>query len=143
LREGCPPWRRRCVGGRLIDTNYFSSYRSFRAEFLVAPLPILHCCSKKLSDRSGRTIARPLSVSQRFVYILRTVNDPSRRYIGITADLPTRLRSHNAGQNASTAPWKPWGVDICIEFRTEELARRFERYLKSGSGHEFAKRHFE
>jgi putative endonuclease len=82
-------------------------------------------------------------MNQRFVYILRSVMDPNRRYVGVTAYVPTRLSFHNAGQNASTAPWKPWNVDICIEFRTEKLARRFERYLKSGSGHEFARRHFE
>ena len=27
-------------------------------------------------------------------------------------------------------------------FRTEQIAARFEKYLKSGSGHAFAKRHF-
>jgi hypothetical protein len=30
-----------------------------------------------------------------------------------------------------------------VEFRTERLALRFERYLKSGAGHAFARRHFE
>jgi hypothetical protein len=30
-----------------------------------------------------------------------------------------------------------------IEFPDEERAIRFERYLKSGSGREFAKRHFD
>jgi len=33
-------------------------------------------------------------------------------------------------------------VDVCIEFRTEVLAARFESYLKSGAGHAFALRHF-
>jgi putative endonuclease len=80
---------------------------------------------------------------KRFVYILRSVNNPERRYVGLTADLPARLGAHNAGQNPSTAPWKPWVVDVNIEFRTERMAVRFEKYLKSGSGHEFAKRHFE
>ena len=30
-----------------------------------------------------------------------------------------------------------------MEFRTEATARRFEKYLKSGSGRAFAKRHFD
>ena len=34
-------------------------------------------------------------------------------------------------------------VDVSIEFQNERLAIRFEKYLKSGSGHAFAKRHFE
>jgi predicted GIY-YIG superfamily endonuclease len=76
------------------------------------------------------------------VHILRSVHDPSRRYVGSTADVQLRLNCHNAGQNRSTAGWKPWTLDVCIEFTTEELARRFERYLKSGSGHAFAQRHF-
>jgi hypothetical protein len=29
-----------------------------------------------------------------------------------------------------------------MEFATETAARRFEKYLKSGSGRAFAKRHF-
>jgi hypothetical protein len=31
---------------------------------------------------------------------------------------------------------------VSIEFPSEKAARRFERYLKSGSGRAFAKRHF-
>jgi predicted GIY-YIG superfamily endonuclease len=79
---------------------------------------------------------------KRFVYILRSVDSPVRRYIGLAADVPARLRAHNSGSNPSTAGWRPWAVDVCIEFRNEEIATRFEKYLKSGSGHEFAKRHF-
>jgi hypothetical protein len=30
-----------------------------------------------------------------------------------------------------------------MEFADERTARRFERYLKSGSGRAFAKRHFD
>ena len=81
--------------------------------------------------------------SKRIVYILRSVNHPNQRYVGSTADLPTRLCAHNAGLNRSTVRWKPWVVDVSIEFQNERLAIRFEKYLKSGSGHAFAKRHFE
>jgi hypothetical protein len=31
---------------------------------------------------------------------------------------------------------------VQLEFADEQTARRFERYLKSGSGRAFAKRHF-
>ncbi len=77
-----------------------------------------------------------------FVYILRSVNAPHRRYIGLTADVHARLAAHNAGVNPSTAEWRPWEIDVCFEFRTEQIAARFEKYLKSGSGHAFAKKHF-
>jgi putative endonuclease len=78
---------------------------------------------------------------KRFVYIIRSVNHPERRYVGVTADVASRLSAHNAGQNRSTAPWKPWFVDVTIEFRNERTAVRFEKYLKSGAGHAFASRH--
>jgi putative endonuclease len=80
--------------------------------------------------------------AKRFVYIIRSVNHPRKRYIGVTADITARVRAHNAGQNLSTARWKPWSIDVTIEFRTERLALRFEKYLKSGAGHAFASSHF-
>ena len=79
--------------------------------------------------------------AKRFVYIIRSASDPTRRYIGVTADLLSRLSAHNAGQNRSTAEWRPWYVDVVIEFRTERLAVRFEKYLKSGAGRAFAMSH--
>jgi predicted GIY-YIG superfamily endonuclease len=80
--------------------------------------------------------------AKRFVYIIQSVKHPGQRYVGVTADPPARLSAHNAGQNRSTARWRPWFIDVCVEFRTEPVAARFERYLKSGSGQAFAKRHF-
>jgi predicted GIY-YIG superfamily endonuclease len=79
---------------------------------------------------------------KRFVYVIVSVNHPDRRYVGVTADVPCRLNAHNAGQNRSTARWRPWRLEVCVEFRTERVAARFERYLKSGAGHAFASRHF-
>jgi putative endonuclease len=80
---------------------------------------------------------------KRFVYIIRSVSCPERRYVGVTANPEVRLNAHNAGQNRSTAPWRPWLIDVCVEFRTEQLALRFEKYLKSGAGHAFARRYFD
>jgi len=79
---------------------------------------------------------------KRFVYIIRSVAHPDRRYVGVTADPPARLVAHNAGQNRSTAQWRPWFIDVCLEFRTGLIALRFEKFLKSGAGHAFANRHF-
>ena len=80
--------------------------------------------------------------AKRFVYIIRSIEHPEKRYIGVTSDMMARLSAHNAGQNRSTAQWKPWCVDVIIEFRTERMALRFEKYLKSGAGLAFATRHF-
>jgi len=35
-----------------------------------------------------------------------------------------------------------WSIVVSLEFPTETEAVRFEKYLKSGSGRAFAKRHF-
>jgi predicted GIY-YIG superfamily endonuclease len=80
--------------------------------------------------------------AKRFVYIIRSLNNPRKRYVGVTSDVGARIHAHNAGQNRSTAPWKPWGIDVSIEFRSERIAVRFEKYLKSGAGHAFANSHF-
>ena len=63
-------------------------------------------------------------------------------YVGLTSNVETRLAAHNAGQNRSTARDRPWQLLVTIEFRNEVGAARLERYLKSGSGWAFAKRHF-
>ena len=79
--------------------------------------------------------------SLRFVYVLRSVSNPERHYVGITASMRGRLEWHNAGPCGYTAAHRPWRLLVQLEFADEQTARRFERYLKSGSGRAFAKRH--
>jgi putative endonuclease len=81
----------------------------------------------------------PTSKSQ--VYVLKTVSKPSRYYTGLSSDITARLAAHNDGRCPHTARGKPWTLDLLLEFADEERAVRFERYLKSGSGVAFAKRH--
>jgi len=83
-----------------------------------------------------------MPADRRFVYILRSDRDPSHHHVGLTSDVARRLDWHNAGQNSHTAHNRPWRVVVSFEFPTEQAAYRFERYLKSGSGRAFAKRHF-
>ena len=77
------------------------------------------------------------------VYILRSEPNPARRYTGITSNLTRRLQWHNDGENISTADDRPWNVAVSFHFAKEMTARRFEKYLKTGSGREFARRHFD
>jgi len=77
------------------------------------------------------------------VYILRSQHNPLRRYTGLTSDLDLRLQAHNAGQNFDTAQDRPWTLFASFRFWNEQTARCFEKYLKSGSGRAFAKRHFD
>jgi predicted GIY-YIG superfamily endonuclease len=67
--------------------------------------------------------------------------DPDRHYVGFTEDLKQRMVDHNAGRNVSTAPFRPWRVVTYTAFANRDRALAYERYLKGGSGHAFAKRH--
>lgn len=79
---------------------------------------------------------------KRFVYVLRSDRNPRRHYVGLTSSVARRLEWHNAGQNEHTARDRPWHVIVSLEFRATEAAAQFERYLKTGSGRAFTKRHF-
>jgi putative endonuclease len=78
----------------------------------------------------------------KFVYLLESISQPGKRYIGVTHDLNQRLKDHNAGKSPHTAKYRPWKVMVAVRFIHECKADAFEKYLKSGSGNTFAKRHF-
>src|SRR4051812_8933340 len=77
-----------------------------------------------------------------FVYIIKSLAIPDEYYVGITSNVDRRLRAHNDGLSGHTSRHRPWRILVVIEFDEQEPALRFERYLKSGSGREFARRHF-
>jgi predicted GIY-YIG superfamily endonuclease len=72
-----------------------------------------------------------------YVYILVSEADGRLHYSGLTRDLNTRLAEHNRGKCPHTSKHRPWKIETAIAFRSEAKARRFERYLKTGSGREF------
>ena len=75
-----------------------------------------------------------------YAYILQSLTHPAEHYRGSTRDLRQRLVDHNAGKCSHTSKFKPWKIKFYAAFETEQLAREFERYLKTGSGHAFADR---
>ena len=77
-----------------------------------------------------------------YTYILRSISSPAQRYVGHTANLRSRLLEHNSGKSPHAAKFRPWKVEAYIAFESLDKAQAFERYLKTGSGHEFARRHF-
>ncbi len=77
-----------------------------------------------------------------YVYRLRSTSHPDQVYTGLTEDLASRLAKHNGGSVPHTAKYRPWEIDSATAFRDRTKAVAFERYLKSGSGREFARRHF-
>ena len=76
------------------------------------------------------------------VYLLRGLTDPRQRYIGLTDNLKQRVAEHNSGKSCHTSKYRPWKVAVAIYFDDHAKAEAFERYLKQGSGHAFARRHF-
>jgi putative endonuclease len=77
-----------------------------------------------------------------YTYLLESLKKPDEKYIGHTSDLKKRLQEHNSGKCVHTNKFKPWKLSVYVAFKTPIQAQRFERYLKSGSGHAFIKRHF-
>jgi putative endonuclease len=77
-----------------------------------------------------------------FVYVIVSTVDPRRHYVGLTSDVPRRLTVHNSGGSQHTAQHRPWRLIVSLEFATQSSAATFEKYLKTGSGRAFAKRHF-
>ena len=77
-----------------------------------------------------------------YVYILQSVSNPERFYDGITGDLKLRLNQHNAGEVFHTSKYGPWKIKNYFAFEDHKKAYAFEKYLKSGSGRAFVKRHF-
>ena len=77
-----------------------------------------------------------------YVYLLRSINFPNQIYIGLTDHIADRLKVHNAGRSIHTSKYVPWTVETLIGFDNKLKAAAFEKYLKSGSGKSFLKRHF-
>jgi len=76
-----------------------------------------------------------------YVYILKSIKDSKKIYVGYTTSLENRLDMHNHGKSAYTAKYKPWKLISYVALESESRAIAFEKYLKGGSGKAFAKNH--
>jgi predicted GIY-YIG superfamily endonuclease len=75
-----------------------------------------------------------------YVYLLESEVFEGKRYVGLTSELKLRLSDHNAGNSPHTSKYIPWRLVAYVAFAEKAKATAFERYLKSGSGHAFAKK---
>ena len=75
------------------------------------------------------------------VYVLRSESAAMQHYVGLTSNVVSRVMAHNAGESLHTRKYRPWRLVVAMEFENQERAIAFERYLKSGSGCAFLKRH--
>jgi len=77
-----------------------------------------------------------------YTYILNSLSNPDRFYIGSTSDLKRRLSEHNSGKSIHTNKFTPWKIKNYIAFEDQEKAEKFEKFLKSGNGRVFSRKHF-
>lgn len=70
-----------------------------------------------------------------YVYILKSEKD-NNLYIGFSKDLKERVKSHNLGLNTSTSYRKPLRLIYYEGYTVEKDARKREKFLKTGCGHE-------
>jgi predicted GIY-YIG superfamily endonuclease len=76
-----------------------------------------------------------------YVYILKSIKDNSY-YYGSTENLKNRLSDHNSGKVTYTNGHRPYKLVWYCGFTEKSKALAFEKYLKSSSGHAFAKKRF-
>jgi len=74
-----------------------------------------------------------------YVYILLCKNN--KPYIGCTDNLEERLQRHKKGYVPATKLLLPVSLISYIVFKDKYSAFNFEKYLKSGSGRAFMKKH--
>ena len=77
-----------------------------------------------------------------YVYVLESINFPDTFYVGYTADLKKRIDDHNKGFSSHTKKFAPWKLRYYSAFDSQERAEHFEKFLKSGNGRIFQKKHF-
>jgi len=67
------------------------------------------------------------------VYVLRSGRDGDL-YTGYTENLERRVKEHQAGMSAATAPRRPLHLVLCEYYGNSADAKRREKYLKTSAG---------
>lgn len=75
-----------------------------------------------------------------YVYIILCSDE--KTYVGCTSDLKKRLEKHRLGYVPATRARIPFQLINYFAFSNKNKAFQFEKYLKSGSGRAFTKKHF-
>jgi len=74
-----------------------------------------------------------------YVYLL--ICSDKKTYIGCADNLKERIIRHNKGNIAATRMRLPVSLIGYFAFKNKYTAFNFEKYLKSGSGRAFIKKH--
>ena len=70
------------------------------------------------------------------VYVLLSQKD-GQHYTGLSSNVKTRLKQHNAGKVRATKPRCPFDLIYSVEVGSLIEARKREKYLKSSAGRKF------
>ena len=79
-------------------STYYTSFRMNEQDASFAGVDTMEPYSTLPTDRKG------------YVYILMSLRDTSRTYVGQTIDLPKRLREHNSGRGAEDKTNRPFFI---------------------------------
>jgi len=74
-----------------------------------------------------------------YVYILQDSRE--KLYIGYSNDLKKRVQDHNHRKVSTTSTYREPQLIWYCAFADKKTALEFEKYLKAGSGHAFARKH--
>ena len=70
------------------------------------------------------------------VYVLQSLSDKNN-YVGLSSNIATRLKMHNAGKVHSTKHSRPFILAYQKQAGSLQEARKREKYLKSSAGKRF------
>jgi predicted GIY-YIG superfamily endonuclease len=76
------------------------------------------------------------------MYYVYSLKCKDGHYVGCTDNLKNRLERHQKGQIPATTDRLPVKLDLYFAVNDKYKAFEFEKYLKSGSGRAFMKKHF-
>lgn len=93
--------------------------------------------SKDEIDHNGR----PTADKVRFYYVYILECNDHLPYTGCTDDLKDRISRHQKGNVPATKDRLPIKLTAYFAFSNKYTAFNFEKYLKSGSGRAFLKKH--
>jgi putative endonuclease len=80
------------------------------------------------------------------VYILYSLSNSTKTYVGYTSNLIQRMKEHNHTENypnAFTKKFRPWMVVYLEFFDNKSDALKREKWFKTGVGRDFIKANLE
>lgn len=87
-------------------------------------------------------LGRPTADKVHFYYVYILSCNDDHPYIGCTDNLKDRVNRHHKGQVPATKDRIPVKLIAYFAFSDKYIAFNFEKYLKSGSGRAFIRKHF-